>query len=100
MLHTTSDQIVPYWHEPLYRFKIFANGSGPLHTVIPVFRYGHCEFEMKNILVGFAVLVFKVALQDLLVPESLLPVAAEQIEFMHKAEEFGTKPKIILKSEQ
>jgi len=98
MLHTALDPVVPYWHEPLYRLKIFTNGSGLMHTNIPVFRYGHCEFEMQDILAGFAVLVFKVALQDLFVPESLLPLAADQAEFLQKAEEFGAKPKIKLKT--
>jgi pimeloyl-ACP methyl ester carboxylesterase len=100
MLHTTGDPIVPYWHEPLYRLKVFANGSGLMHTNIPVVRYGHCEFEMQDILVGIAVLVFKVALQDLLVPESLLPEASNQAEFMQKAQEFGAKPKIIMKQDR
>lgn len=94
MLHTTNDPIVPYWHEPLYRLKIFANGSGLLHTNIPVFQYGHCEFEMQHILVGLAVLVFKVALQDLFVPESLLPVADSQSEFLQLARKYGANPKM------
>jgi pimeloyl-ACP methyl ester carboxylesterase len=94
MLHTTSDPIVPYWHEPLYRLKVFVNGSGLMHTNIPVFRYGHCEFEMQHILVGLAVLVFKVALQDLLVPESLLPVADSQSKFLQMARKYGAKPKM------
>ena len=98
MLHTTSDQIVPYWHEPLYRFKIFANGSGLLHTNIPIVRYGHCEFEMQDILVGLAVLVLKVALQDLLVPESLLPAADSQTEFLQQAQKYGAKPKLKMES--
>jgi pimeloyl-ACP methyl ester carboxylesterase len=100
MLHTTADPVVPYWHEPLYRLKIFANGSGLMHTNIPIIRYGHCEFEMQDVLAGFAVLVFKVALQDLFVPQSLLPYADEQAEFLQTAEQFGTEPKIIYKVER
>ncbi|MFC2088776.1 alpha/beta hydrolase family protein [Calditrichota bacterium] len=98
MLHTTSDPIVPYWHEPLYRLKVFANGSGLKHTNIPVFRYGHCEFEMQDILVGIVVLVFKVALQDLFVPESLLPAADSQTEFLQTARKYGTNPKMKIES--
>jgi len=98
MLHTTLDPIVPYWHEPLYRLKVFANGSGLMHTNIPVFRYGHCEFEMQHILDGLVVLAFKVALQDLLVPESLLPTVDSQTEFLQKARKYGANPKMKMES--
>ena len=97
MLHTISDPIVPYWHEPLYRLKIFANGSGLMHTNIPILRYGHCEFELQDILSGFIVMVFKVAMQDLLVPQSLLPAAHKQAELIQTAQKYGAKPKIVIK---
>ena len=54
--------------------------------------------EKAEILVGLAVLLFKVALQDLLVPASILPSAEEQAKFLQKAEEYGARPKIIKNS--
>ncbi len=60
MLHTLGDPIVPYWHEPLYRQKIIANGDGPLHTNIPILRYGHCNFTASQVLLAFVVLVYQV----------------------------------------
>jgi len=60
-MHTTSDPIVPYWHESLYWWKALLHGSGWLHTNIPVFKYGHCSFSDQELLAGFGLLVFKVA---------------------------------------
>lgn len=48
-LHTTGDEHIPYWHEPLYLLKVDTSGSG---RVIPllVHRYGHCKFETEEVL--------------------------------------------------
>ena len=43
-IHTTTDPIVPFWHEFIYRAKTAENSSGTLHTNIPIIRYGHCKF--------------------------------------------------------
>ncbi len=59
-LHTTEDPIVPYWHESLYSAKVLASGSGPLHTNIPVPRYGHCNFTVEEVLGAFQMLVQQV----------------------------------------
>jgi pimeloyl-ACP methyl ester carboxylesterase len=67
-MHTTGDPIVPYWHEPIYRLKALLNGSSLLHTNIPVFRYGHCEFKAEELLAGFALMVLKTTGLDLLRP--------------------------------
>lgn len=66
MLHTTRDPIVPYWHEPIYRLKVFSNGSSLLHSNFPVFRYGHCNFEVSEVQKGFALLVTKVRIAEAL----------------------------------
>ena len=66
MLHTTKDPIVPYWHEPLYRLKIFTSGSSLLHSNFPVFRYGHCNFELDEVQKAFALLVTKVRIAEVL----------------------------------
>jgi len=64
MLHTTKDPIVPYWHEPLYRLKVFTNGSNLLHSNFPVFRYGHCNFEVTEVQKAFTLLVTKVKILE------------------------------------
>lgn len=97
-LHTTKDERVPYWHEPLYRLKVFKSRSSFLHTNIPIFRYGHCNFKTCELLVAFAVLVLKVTAQELIVAESVLPDAASRAEFLQLAREHGARPKIANKS--
>jgi hypothetical protein len=62
-MHTTGDPLVPYWHEPLYRWKAFVAGSGPMHNNLPVFRNGHCNFTATETLFGFALLALKVNAQ-------------------------------------
>ena len=61
-LHTTLDPIVPYWHERLYRWKTVCAGSWLEHINIPVFRYGHCNFETDEVLTAFLLLVLKTKL--------------------------------------
>jgi len=88
-LHTTGDPVVPYWHESLYRAKVQANGAGLLHNNIPVFRYGHCNFKTSEILVAFALLVFKASGQELTGAKSVLSDAESQAEFLKLAKEHG-----------
>lgn len=93
-MHTTLDQVVPYWHEPLYSFKVLLKGSFLYRTNIPIVRYGHGSFKLSEVLVGFAVLVFKVTLTDLILAENVLPDAGQRAEFMRLAQENGAHPKI------
>jgi pimeloyl-ACP methyl ester carboxylesterase len=58
-MHTTGDDIVPFWHEVLYQLKSRAVGRGRL-TQIPVSRYGHCNFTGAEALVAFGLLVQQV----------------------------------------
>jgi hypothetical protein len=72
-MHTTGDQVVPYWHEPLYRTKVQSTGSAGKHINIPVLRYGHCNFKAAEVLFGFALLVLQTTGQQL---PGLQPVPA------------------------
>lgn len=56
-LHTTLDQQVPYWHEPMYRGKVIANDAMALHRHTEAARYGHCYFEAGEVLGAFLNLV-------------------------------------------
>jgi hypothetical protein len=58
-LHTTGDDIIPFWHELLYVGKALPAGTGGL-TPIPIFRYGHCNFTSTEILAAFGILVLQV----------------------------------------
>jgi pimeloyl-ACP methyl ester carboxylesterase len=61
-LHTSGDQIVPAWHEDLYRAKALANGSLFEHFNVPVDRYGHCNFQPTEALLSLLVLQVLVAI--------------------------------------
>jgi len=58
-LHTTKDEVVPYWHELLYFAKVKAAGSSDV-ILIPTSRYGHCNFTTAEVLAAFGLLVLKV----------------------------------------
>jgi pimeloyl-ACP methyl ester carboxylesterase len=51
-LHTTGDEVIPFWHEPLYLLKIdlFARTR---FIPVPVFRYGHCNFTPNEVIGSF-----------------------------------------------
>ncbi len=87
-LHTTGDPFVPYWHELLYRMKVRTGSSTSLHSNIPAFRYGHCNFRISEVLVAFALLVFKVTQQELSGVENVLPDADSWAEFMQLAQQY------------
>jgi pimeloyl-ACP methyl ester carboxylesterase len=58
-LHTTGDEIVPFWHELLYAGKAQTSGGGSL-LPIPAIRYGHCNFTSTELLASFGLLVLQV----------------------------------------
>jgi hypothetical protein len=94
-LHTTRDPVVPYWHASLYRMKVLRSGSFQNYVGVPIFRYGHCEFKVSELLAGFAILVLKVTAEELLVAENLLPDPTDRARFMQLAREHGASPKIV-----
>ena len=55
-LHTRKDDLVPFWHEPLYLTKVLLTGNSGL-LPLPVERYGHCNFTIDELLTAFAVTV-------------------------------------------
>ena len=70
-MHTDLDEIVPSFHETLYRLKVIQTGSTALHTNIPeINRYGHCNFELAELLNAFGQLIFKVTGQPQMIAEA------------------------------
>lgn len=67
-MHTMGDEIVPGWHQRMYKTKVRESGYFRLHDSIPVVRYGHCNFTTDEVLDGFALLILKVTAQELLPP--------------------------------
>ena len=57
-LHTTGDPIIPFGHEIIYQFKTQSpSGSRGRFIPIPIFRYGHCQFTVDEVLTALLVLV-------------------------------------------
>ena len=75
------DPVMPYWHEPIYRAKVWRNRDYLLHTNIPSLQYGHCNFTLMGTLVSFAVLVRQVSGEGLLEVSAVLPDASAKAEF-------------------
>ena len=59
-LHTTGDDVVPFWHEVLY-FEKTRRTSASDFTPLAVNRYGHCKFEVGEALAAFVLLGLQVA---------------------------------------
>jgi pimeloyl-ACP methyl ester carboxylesterase len=59
-LHTSGDDVVPFWHELVYALKASASHSSARVTQFPVIRYAHCNFTSGEILFSFAVLLQQV----------------------------------------
>lgn len=52
-LHTTGDEVTPYWHAALYAQKVAAAGSGAFYEQRQVNRFGHCNFQAWEVLNAF-----------------------------------------------
>lgn len=72
-LHTTGDEIIPFWHQLLYLTKVRTSGEGR-HTALPVLRYGHCAFTPEEVLGAFGLLVTQVRGGALGVPAAAAPL--------------------------
>lgn len=66
-MHTIGDPIVPAWHQRLYRMKLAANGNTQA-TLVPIRRYGHCNFTTDEVLKGFSLMVLKATGQQMYMP--------------------------------
>jgi len=59
-IHTSLDEIVPFWHEALYRERAVASGTWPWLDSITIPRYGHCSFTGIEVVQAFLLLVDRV----------------------------------------
>ncbi len=65
-LHNTLDPVVPFQHELNYRNMVEQAGNGNFLTVIPVERYGHCNFTEAEFAGAFGLLIQQAATQTAL----------------------------------
>jgi pimeloyl-ACP methyl ester carboxylesterase len=54
LLHTTGDDVIPFWQATLYMSKV---GSARNVTLIPVSAYGHCAFNSFDLFGAFNLIV-------------------------------------------
>jgi pimeloyl-ACP methyl ester carboxylesterase len=59
VMHTTNDDVVPFRHVLIYQMRALAAGSWGDVTVLPIPRYGHCAFEVPELLGGFALMLWQ-----------------------------------------
>lgn len=67
-LHTTGDEVVPYWHAPLYAQKVEATGSSAFYEHRQVNGFGHCTFQPLEVLAAFDTIVARVNARSLYLP--------------------------------
>ncbi|HXH29153.1 MAG TPA: hypothetical protein VNL37_08930 [Candidatus Polarisedimenticolia bacterium] len=91
-LHTKGDPIIPYWHETLYTLKTLVAGRADRHVNIPVDRYGHCNFKAGEVLLAFAVLLYRSATPPPAGIESVLPDPAQRQELRSGLKAYGLAP--------
>ncbi len=63
-VHTTGDDVIPFWNELLYAGKAHPSGHGSV-VQLPIFRYRHCNFTTTDLLFGFGLLVWQASAQTL-----------------------------------
>jgi len=70
LVHNTLDPVVPFWHETLYAQKV---GPSPYYMLLPVVRYGHCNFTSSEIMAAFQWAVVSAGGTPFAAPEDALP---------------------------
>ena len=56
-LHTTLDEVVPFQHEVNYSNLVAQKGKSAFLSIVPVPRYGHCNFTAQEVFQAFALMV-------------------------------------------
>lgn len=56
-LHTTLDEVVPFQHEVNYSNLVGQKGKTAFLSILPVPRYGHCNFTSQEVSQAFALMV-------------------------------------------
>jgi len=56
-LHTTLDEVVPFQHELIYSNLVAQKGKSAFLSVLPVPRYGHCNFTSQEVFQAFSLMV-------------------------------------------
>ena len=71
-MHTTGDEVVPYWHVATYQQKIDAAGSSAFYEHRRFDRFGHCNFTALEVQTAFAAISERVNARSFYLPAILL----------------------------
>jgi len=82
-LHTTGDHIALYWHEKIYKYKVWRNRSFRFYAHIPIEGYGHYTFGVDDVMAGLTILQYKATKQTIPLP----PTVDFTSDMMNKFEE-------------
>ncbi len=91
MTHTRYDPVVPFWQSQIYQIEALF-GSGLNLLSIPSDNYGHCAFDVEEVLASFALLVLRVTGRNLLATAESFPDPGAIARFRTLAREGGAQP--------
>lgn len=81
-IHTTGDEIVPYWHAQRYGLRTLLSGAVlKRHINLRVERYGHCNFKAAEALAAFGTMLLMAGNPDVSDLETVLPDADSRSTF-------------------
>ncbi|MGD8321978.1 MAG: hypothetical protein PVJ02_16130 [Gemmatimonadota bacterium] len=86
-LHTTGDEVVQFVQQPWYRLKALLSGASAEHSALPIFRYGHCNFQEGDMAVGLALLMLKVGAASSPSLATAMPTPTARATFQDLAKE-------------
>ena len=93
-IHTKLDPVVPFWQQQIYQVEaLIHSGINFLSVSSP--NYGHCAFDVDEVLASFAVLVLRVTARNLLASAHVFPDAASVLRFERLAQAAGAEPIVI-----
>jgi pimeloyl-ACP methyl ester carboxylesterase len=92
-IHTTGDEIVPYWHAQLYGLKTLLTGAVlKRHINLRIERYGHCNFTAGEALAAFAIMLVMAGVDDISGVEAALSDSQNRATFRRLTREhLGTR---------
>jgi hypothetical protein len=94
MLHTRFDPVIPFWQYQLYRFKAIL-GSGLTLFGKDSDNYGHCAFDLEEVLASFAVLVLRVTGGNLVATSTVFKDHQAAVRFQDLSEAAGAAPVVL-----
>jgi hypothetical protein len=94
MVHTRFDPVIPFWQAQVYGLEALI-GSGLTLFSHPSDNYGHCGFDLEEVLASFAVLVLRVTGGNLLAATSVFSDGQAVARFQDLSQAAGAAPVVM-----